>query len=143
MKHLSLLVLSFFLFAQYGFSQKTSEKESILKVLSTQEQAWNTGDIDAFMLGYWHDDSLAFVGAKGVTYGWDNTLKRYQTSYPDTIAMGKLRFDIIKVDVLDKKSAFVIGKWRLTRTIGDIGGHFTLLFKKFGNHWLIVVDHTS
>ena len=30
------------------------------------------------MEGYWKSESLKFYGANGVTYGWDNTLERYQ-----------------------------------------------------------------
>jgi len=36
-----------------------------------------------------------------------------------------------------------VGKWHLTRSIGDVGGHFTLLFKKVKNRWVIVADHSS
>lgn len=144
MKRFSKIFLpAILLFFIQNISAQQKNKEEILHLLQFQEDAWNNGNIDLFMTGYWNDDSLAFVGSKSVTYGWKNTIANYKKSYPDTVTMGKLHFDILKVDVLDKKNAFVIGKWHLTRSIGDVGGHFTLLFKKFGNHWFIVVDHTS
>ncbi len=57
--------------------------------------------------------------------------------------MGQLAFTIIKVNVLDKNNAFVLGGWHLTRTAGPLGGYFTLWFKKLNGEWKIVCDHTS
>ena len=92
---------------------------------------------------YWQSDSLMFIGKSGVTYGWQNTLNNYKKGYPDTAAMGKLQFDILEVKRLSVMYFFVVGKWHLTRSIGDVGGHFTLLFKKVKNKWVIVADHSS
>ena len=47
-------------------TQQSQEKEAILDVMHQQEQAWNSGDIDAFMKGYWRSDSLMFVGKNGI-----------------------------------------------------------------------------
>ena len=121
-----------------------SREESIIRVaLEEQRQAWNTGDLERFMGTYWQDDSLMFIGKSGVTYGWQNTLNNYKKGYPDTAAMGKLQFDILELKRLSVMYFFVVGKWHLTRIIGDAGGHFTLLFKKVKNKWLIVADHSS
>jgi hypothetical protein len=92
---------------------------------------------------YWHSDSLMFIGKSGVTYGWENTLKNYQKGYPDTAAMGKLRFDIIQVKRLSAIYYHVVGKWHLTRSIGNLDGHFTLMLRKIKNKWVIVSDHSS
>ncbi len=111
--------------------------------MKKQEQAWNAGDIHTFMETYWHHDSLLFVGSNGPVYGWQNTLDRYLTSYPDTAAMGKLHFDILQIKPLAEKHCFVLGKWQLTRSIGDISGHFTLVFELIDGQWLIISDHSS
>jgi hypothetical protein len=84
-----------------------------------------------------------FIGKNDITYGWQNTLESYKKGYPDTTAMGKLDFDILHVKRLSVLYFFVVGKWHLTRSIGDVGGHFTLLFKKIKNKWVIVADHSS
>lgn len=123
-------------------AQKTDET-AIRAVMAKQVTDWNNGNIDAFMETYWKSDSLRFVGSKGVTYGWKNTLERYKKSYPDTTVMGKLQFDIQSVQILSNDYAFVLGKWFLKRTIGDIGGYYTLLFKKVNGKWVIALDHTS
>jgi ketosteroid isomerase-like protein len=120
-------------------------KQAILKVLSIQQDAWNRGDIDGFMQGYWKSDSLVFVGKTAPSYGWQTTLDHYKKSYPDKATMGTLNFTIVKVDVMDKTNAFVLGGWHLKRDSnkGDVGGYFTLWFKKIDGVWVIVCDHTS
>jgi ketosteroid isomerase-like protein len=119
------------------------DKQAIIKVMATQQQAWNTGNIDAFMQSYWKSDSLMFLGKKGPNYGWETTLDHYKKTYPNKAAMGQLTFKIIKVDVLDKTNAFVLGAWNLKREKDAPGGYFTLWFKKFKGEWKIVADHTS
>jgi len=137
-----LLVALFLLLTTNSFAQSTSET-TIRKILDEQTAAWNRGDIDSFMKGYWENDSLMFIGKSGVTYGWNNTLKNYKKGYPDTAAMGKLAFTLIQVKKLSKEYYHVTGKWFLKRTIGDIGGHYTLLFRKINGRWVIISDHSS
>jgi hypothetical protein len=84
-----LLFAFFLLTTSLAFSQSKDES-AIRKILADQTAAWNRGDIDGFMKGYWESDSLMFIGKSGVTYGWSNTLKNYKKNYPDTAAMGKL-----------------------------------------------------
>lgn len=130
------------LFAMQAFAQ-ASDEQAVRKILAMQVSAWNSGNIDAFMEGYWKNDSLAFIGKGGPTYGWQTTLENYKKRYPDTVAMGKLRFDLLQLKPLDDAYYFVIGNWHLQRSIGDVGGIFTLLFKKINGRWVIVADHTS
>jgi hypothetical protein len=115
----------------------------IRKLLQTQTEAWNRGNIDEFMQGYWENDSLKFIGKSGVTYGYKPTLERYKKTYFDTAQMGKLSFDILEVKRLSPEYYFVLGKWFLKRSVGDIGGMYTLLFRKIKGRWVIVSDHSS
>jgi len=139
-----LLLLLGLLGLQTGHTQKENANiAAIRNVMQTQETAWNKGDLDSFMEGYWRSDSLCFIGSKGLTYGWDATLANYKQGYPDRAAMGVLTFTLIRVEKLSGKDAFVIGKWHLKREAGDLSGHFTLLWKKIKGKWLIVADHSS
>lgn len=124
------------------FSQSKDET-AVRNVLAKQNAAWNRGDIDAFMVGYWQHDSLMFIGKSGVTYGYKNTLTNYKKNYPDTATMGKLTFTLIKVKQLSPEYFHVTGKYYLSRTIGDASGHFTLLFRKINGKWVIISDHSS
>ena len=140
MKKISLLPALFF--SMVAFAQSTDEI-TIRKVLDTQIIAWNKGDIEGFMQGYWKNDSLMFIGKNGINWGWQKTLEGYKKRYPDTTAMGKLSFDIILVKQLSPEYYYVVGKWMLNRSIGDLSGHYNLLLKKINGQWLIIADHSS
>ena len=137
------IIFFFLIFLSFRSIAQSAEELAVKKVLTDQTAAWNRGDVDGFMKGYWENDSLMFVGKSGVTYGWKNTLNNYKKNYPDTAAMGKLDFTLISVKKLSFQYFFVVGKWHLKRSIGDLGGHFNLLFKKIKNNWVIITDHSS
>ena len=142
MKNVFLLLILFFNNA-FAISQ-TIEEDQIRAVLNKQVQSWNCGDLKGFMKGYWESDSLMFIGKKGITYGYEQTLANYRKSYPDMDQMGELQFDLIKIDLISPGAAVVIGKWSLKREkAGDLSGYFTLLLKKINGQWLIVSDHSS
>jgi len=137
-----ILITLFWLNAALAYSQSDDHK-AIRRIMAEQEAAWNRSDLEAFMAGYWKSDSLRFIGSRGLTYGWHQTLDNYKKSYPDAEAMGKLTFTIISIEKLSSRSAFVVGKWHLARKAGELSGHYTLLWKKIKGTWVIVADHSS
>jgi len=147
MKNTFLALLFSLIFLNTATAQKVpaaaGDEQIIRTLIEEQRQAWNTGNKEKFMQTYWQSDSLMFIGKSGVTYGWQNTLNNYKKGYPDTAAMGKLNFEILEVKRLSAQYFFVIGQWHLTRSIGNVSGHFSLLFKKIKNKWFIVADHSS
>jgi len=134
---LFLLCISIFCFAQ------NTDVITIKKILTDQTIQWNKGNLEKFMIGYWENDSLQFIGKSGPIYGYNNALNNYKKGYPDTTAMGKLSFDVISVKKLSSDYYFVTGKWFLKRTAGDLKGVYTLLFRKINGKWKIVSDHSS
>ena len=137
-----LLVICLVLLSSFGNAQSKNET-LIRQQLQKQTESWNRGDVESFMDTYWKSDSLLFIGSSGVNRGWQNTLNNYKKGYPDTVAMGKLAFDIIMVKKLSSKYYYVVGKWMLTRSIGNLSGHYDLLFRKIKGRWYIVADHSS
>ena len=144
MKHF-LTVVIFICLAGFTFAQnvKNADREAILKVLEDQRIAWNSGNLEGYMQGYWKSDSLRFVGKNGVRYGWNETLGSYKKGYPTKAEMGNLTFDVISLELLGKTSAFMIGKWSLERAENSVSGHFMLVWKKIEGKWLITADHSS
>ena len=142
-----LLVMLVFITPAFAQSKPArpagGDEQTIRSLIEEQRLAWNTGDKEKFMQTYWQSDSLMFIGKSGITYGWQKTLDNYKKGYPDTAAMGKLDFDLLEIKRLSVMYFFVVGRWHLKRSIGDVGGHFTLLFKKVKNKWVIVADHSS
>ncbi len=124
------------------FSQDTDEL-AIRKVLDEQQNCWNNGDLECFMDSYWKSDQLVFIGSKGITYGWKETLDNYISRYPTKEKMGVLSFDILIMEPLSNDFWSVIGKWSLARKSDSPSGHFSLIFRRLGNDWVIVSDHSS
>ncbi|MEM7661768.1 MAG: nuclear transport factor 2 family protein [Pseudomonadota bacterium] len=115
----------------------------IRAVLAAQAASWNRGDIDAFMEGYWRSADLRFGSGDTVVKGWQSTLMRYQNRYPDGAAMGELSFRELDVELLSDDAAVVHGAWQLQREEDTPGGLFTLIFRDFGDGWVIVSDTTT
>lgn len=135
------LVLASLAFPQ-SETQKKKSSEEIISVMSAQSAAWNRGDIDGFMQGYWNSDKLVFVSSR-VTRGWQPTLENYKRGYPTKEAMGTLTFSDLEITVLSKDAAVVLGSWSLQREKDNPKGKFTLIFRKLKEGWRIVHDHTT
>lgn len=140
MKNILFLV---FTLASATTMAQNSEDAGVRKLLQTQTESWNRGDLGSFMQTYWKSDSLMFIGKSGVTRGWQNTWNNYKKGYPDTAAMGKLFFDIVEVKKLSQDYYFVVGKWMLKRSIGDLSGHYSLVLRRINGQWKIIADHSS
>jgi uncharacterized protein (TIGR02246 family) len=138
---IALLCAGFHVTAQKQPSPKVSR--TIDALFEHQIEAWNTGDTQRFMEGYWEDDRLIFVGSSGPTYGYQNTLKGYNKRYPNRAAMGTLAFDILEKRQWDRRTIQVVGKFTLYREHDTPTGHFTLLLRKIKRKWVIVSDHSS
>lgn len=140
------LPLGVLLLATAVYAQKNGTADAasaIRKVMDDQTAAWNRGDIDGFMEGYWRSPELVFVSGANVTRGWQPTLDRYKKNYDSREKMGTLTFSDLEISVLSKDAAVVLGSWSLAREKDNPHGKFTLVFRKFREGWRIVHDHTS
>ncbi len=143
-------VLGYFLVAAILGSRSLSAQSSrpditleISAVLKMQQDAWNRGDIDAFMDGYSRSDETLFVSGDDVTRGWQKVLDRYKKKYSDRAEMGTLTFSNLEITPLSNDSAVALGSWKLNRANDQPHGRFTLIFRRFPEGWRIVHDHTS
>lgn len=145
MKNILPAVLVILTAAAVSFGQTRDEKikADIVKVLTEQTAAWNRGDIDGFMQGYWNSPEMTFVSGQNVTKGWQPTLERYKKSYDSRAKMGVLSFTELEITVTGKDSAVVLGRFTLVRESDQPTGIFTLNFRKLKGGWKIILDHTS
>jgi ketosteroid isomerase-like protein len=120
-----------------------SDDAQIRALLDDQTAAWNRGDVEAFMAGYWKSEETEFVGANGVSRGWQALLERYRKNYPDRKAMGQLSFLNLEIHIVCPDAAYAIGQFKLERENDRPTGFFTLNFRKFAEGWRIVADHTT
>jgi len=137
------VLLFLFVLSSLCSTAQSNDESAIKQSLNEQIEAWNQGNIERFMKTYWENDSLMFIGKGGIKYGWNNTLNNYKRNYPDTVAMGKLSYNILKISRLSPEYFYVVGKWHLQRSIGDLDGHYDLLFRKINGRWVIIADHSS
>lgn len=117
--------------------------KEITSVIKSQEVAWNRGDLDTYMQGYWNNAQMRFVTNSRFRFGWEETLALYKKHYPDAAALGELAFTIEDTQVLSDKAAIVVGRWELIREKDNPKGVFTLLVERKQDRWVITHDHTS
>ncbi len=121
------------------------DRLEIQAVLDSQVAAWNRGDLEGFMRGYWNSPQLSFFSGNSMISGWQATLERYRKRYQaDGKEMGKLEFREIRIELLSSDAAFVRGRFALDFTSGEKPtGVFTLIVHRFPEGWRVVHDHTS
>src|SRR5947208_16895842 len=138
------LVFAILLPAMITGEASTKERAAITKVLDDQVAAWNKGELETFMAGYWKSDKLTFFSGNGKTAGWQATLDRYRKRYQaEGKEMGKLAFEELSIDLLSDDHALVRGRFRLQLAKEAPTGIFTLVLRKLPEGWRIVHDHTS
>ncbi|MCS7046974.1 MAG: nuclear transport factor 2 family protein [Gemmataceae bacterium] len=119
-------------------------KLAVQRILDDQARAWNQGDLEAFMAGYWKSPDLSFFSGANKTTGWQATLDRYRKNYQGKgKEMGRLAFKEVATDPLGADHALVRGRFELTLSTGRVTGLFTLIVRKFPEGWRIIHDHTS
>ncbi len=118
---------------------------AVRRLLAGQVDAWNRGDLEGFMRGYWRSDSLTFYSGGTVSHGWQEAHDRYQRRYKaEGREMGTLAFDVHDVTLPARGQALVRGGWSLQMKESRPAGLFTLWLRWFpGTGWRVVHDHTS
>ncbi|MFV9549922.1 YybH family protein [Algibacter sp. PT7-4] len=143
MKKLVVLCCLISFINSYSQTNEEADVKAINKVLKKQRIAWSNNNLEEFMEGYWKSDSLKFYGSNGVTYGWDNTLERYQKAYPTKKHTGKLSFRINDVTKISEGAYYVLGEYHLKRDVGNADGIFMIILKKINGEWKIIADTSS
>jgi ketosteroid isomerase-like protein len=121
------------------------EQLDVVKVLLTQQAAWNHGDIDAFVQTY-KDAPDTLMVTHQISHGFAGLVEEYRHDYPNKAAMGTLTFSELEARPLDANFAIVVGKYHLERGKkegGNAEGVFSVVLEKTDKGWKIVLDHTT
>jgi ketosteroid isomerase-like protein len=116
---------------------------SVRAVLDAQVAAWNRGDIEGYMAGYWRSEKTVFVSGNNITRGWHTVLEHYQKSYDSREKMGTLTFSDLEITLIGDGSAVALGRWHLQRAKDEPHGTFSLILRRTKQGWKIIHDHTS
>jgi len=145
LKELSIICVSFVLLLQSPAKADPLQDEVVLS-LQQGAEAWNRGDLEAFMKGYVEGQELTYTAAGKVVRGYEALQKRYQDSYGKRKdGMGKLTFSGIETWPLGTEHALAMGQWMVDfgpRTPA-VKGIFSLVLRRGPQGWLILHDHTS
>jgi ketosteroid isomerase-like protein len=121
-----------------------SVRASIEAALSQSAAAWTAGDLAKFMQVYEKSPTIRYIGASGITVGYDAIQSMYAARFDKGASMGKLSLELVDVQQVGPQYTFVIGRYHLQQDSGTIvSGVTSLLFHKVGTQWLIVADHSS
>ena len=114
-------------------------------VWTAQVEAWNRGDLENFMAGYWKSPDLVFFSNGTETRGWQATLDRYRARYQaDGKQMGTLDFPQLEILTLGPEAALARGRWRVKMPDGkESSGMTSVVFRRLPEGWRIVHDHSS
>ena len=126
-----------------GCVRAQTDMEQIRNVMAEQVEAWNRGDIESFMKGYWNSDSTVFNSGGNVQRGYNQVLARYKQTYGTKEKMGRLEFSYLEVRKISPTAAVAMGVWKLYRSTDQPWGRFTLIIERKPEGWRITHDHTS
>jgi ketosteroid isomerase-like protein len=138
-----LLIIAIFFVSCGQVEDKESDIKAIKKALYKSAKDWSNGDLKGYMDVYWKSEELQFIGKNGITYGWEETYKKYKKDYPTSYHTGQLTFKVLATSYLASNLYSLTGEYYLKREKGEANGIFTLIFKKIDNNWVIVSDHTQ
>ena len=121
------------------------EELEIIKVLLTQEKAWNNGDLESYLKGFKDAPDTIFM-ARQISRGYAQIAEDYRHNYPNRTLMGQLSFSELEAHPISDTLAICLGRYHVERNRKDGGpadGIFSLVLEKTAAGWKIVLDHTS
>ena len=117
---------------------------SIQQQFSRSADAWNRGDLDAFMSDYAPDSLTSYVSGGHLVKGVDLIRSHYAPRFAPGATRDSLRFEEFNVRPLSSTLTLVTARFILYNTEGTTAsGPFTLVMERQSDGWKILHDHTS
>ena len=129
---------------RYSGGRDRDTEPAVRAVLLGQQDAWNAGDLERFMVDYWDSDELTFFSGDTIERGPAAVLARYRKRYQsEGKEMGTLTFSDLDITPMGASDARARGRWKVVRSNETREGLFTLSLYRFRDGWKITHDHTS
>ncbi|MCP5107242.1 MAG: SgcJ/EcaC family oxidoreductase [bacterium] len=142
MKKIVYLVVLAMIAGTLWAGDSNDDTQKIQQIMARQVHAWNQGNVDGFMAGYWKSDQFTFQSGNKRLKGWEQLQAMYKKNYAGE-KMGKLEFSYIEMKNLTTDIILVMGRWKVTAKGESKEGLYTLIFRRFGKDWKIIHDHSS
>ena len=118
--------------------------DTLVAQLGRSADAWNRGDLDAFVGDYARDTRTGFVSGGHVRRGYDWIRQNYAPRFAPGAGRDSLRFEEFEVRSLAPGVALVTARFVLFREgRTTASGPFTLVMERHPDGWKILHDHTS
>jgi uncharacterized protein (TIGR02246 family) len=135
--------------APAGPADPAAARAEIAAMMARSAEAWNRGDLDAFMEDYAPGEGTTYIGSRGLLRGPAAIRASYAPRFAPGVRRGALRFENLEVDVLAPGVANAIAYYVLSeRTAAGADstiarGPTSLVMRRDGGRWRIVHDHSS
>ncbi len=117
---------------------------TVQTMLTASADAWNRGDLTAFVADYADDSATSFVAGGRVHYGTDWIRDNYAPRFAPGAARDSLRFEAVAARPLGGGYALVTARYVLFQGEATTSsGPFTLVLQRRDRGWRIIHDHTS
>ena len=119
------------------------EEQRIRARFKEMTEAWNRGDLIAYLAGYWDSEETRWISGGMIVRGLEAIRARYKLIYDSPEKLGQLEVKGLEIDILTDGDALVVGKW--SHIAGQLPrvGVFTIHMKKIQGEWFMATDHAS
>ncbi len=142
MRALLLALCAAIAWAACGSASADDPPADIRAVIGRMQDAWNRGDFEGYMQGFWNP-GVTFVSGGKIITGWQATLDHYKRDYATPERRGRLTFCDLQVQMLAPDAAQLVGHYDLERPVSPQHGVNTRLFRRIGGRWVIALNHVS
>lgn len=123
--------------------QTQNVEAAIRDVFEAGCAAWNRGDLDGYLAGYWDSEETLWISSGSLLRGRKAIVAAYQDRFSEPQQMGVLSLTELDIDVLTPTDAIASGRWSLDLEDRSSKGFFTVQLKKIEGIWFYVCDHSS
>ena len=124
-------------------TERKENEIAIREVFEAGCAAWNRGDLDGYLAGYWDSDKTIWISGGSLTRGKKAIVAAYKARFSTPQQMGKLTLAELEIDVLTTTDAIAFGRWMLAFEDKAAEGFFTVQLKKIESTWFYISDHSS
>ncbi len=118
-------------------------ESEVRQSLARLQTDWNSGDMEAYLAAYWNDPGLSMMTGGTALRGWQAVAELFRATWTTEPAMGDFSASNVAVGVLDDRTAIASGGFQHVFQHETVEGVFTHVWRRFGDRWLIVHEHTS